>query len=213
MFWCNGKIFTAGTHRISLADRGLTHGLGLFETILAVNGRAIFWDRHLARLVESCRRLGWSQENRLPTENDAQQLLVDCGLACGHVRIRLAMTGGSGSLHHLTAGDDRLVWMVASPIAPQAESLKVIVSPWLRNECSPLAGMKCTSYAENLLALELAATSGHDECLWFNSRQELCEACTANVFLVNHGNLRTPLWTPVACQALPAHGCWKPLPP
>jgi branched-chain amino acid aminotransferase len=52
--------------------------------------------------------------------------------------------------------------------------------------------MKCASYAENLLVLKEAADCGWDEAILFNHAGQVCEAATANVFLVKDGEVRTP---------------------
>ena len=64
--------------------------------------------------------------------------------------------------------------------------------PWVRNERSPLAGAKATSYGENVVAARWAAERGCDEALFANTRGELCEGTGANVFVVVDGVLRTP---------------------
>jgi branched-chain amino acid aminotransferase len=62
----------------------------------------------------------------------------------------------------------------------------------VRNERSPLAGAKATSYGENVVAQRWGADRGCDEALFANTRGELCEGTGANVFLVVDGVLRTP---------------------
>jgi branched-subunit amino acid aminotransferase/4-amino-4-deoxychorismate lyase len=122
----------------------------------------------------------------------AERLLAGNGLTIGRARIRLAITAGSGSLADLSLGDDRIIWMTAHSCEVPPESLAVGISPWLRNGHSPLAGLKCASYAGNLIALDHARKHGFDETLFFNTSGELCEAATANVFLVKNGDLFTP---------------------
>jgi branched-subunit amino acid aminotransferase/4-amino-4-deoxychorismate lyase len=52
--------------------------------------------------------------------------------------------------------------------------------------------LKCASYAGNLVALQQAARLGFEETLFLNTAGQLCEAATANVFLVKNGGLFTP---------------------
>jgi branched-subunit amino acid aminotransferase/4-amino-4-deoxychorismate lyase len=168
-------------------------GLGLFETILAVDGEPVFFERHLARLRGTCARLGWHLE--LPDLREImRELLQRHDLTSGPAKIRLAVTAGSGPLHDLALGADHGVWMTASPAAAAATALTTTanLSPWVRNERSPLAGMKCASYAENLVALHHAARLGFAETVFLNTAGHLCEAATANLFLVKNGGLLTP---------------------
>lgn len=197
--WCNHRWLPANRHPGATFDRGSILGLGLFETMLAIDGRAPFADRHLARLGRSCERLGWAVEMADFAEI-AAELLARNGLARDRARLRLAVTAGSGALNHLSAGEDRLVWMAAFPAAESARPLAACLSPWPRNERSPLAGMKSACYAENLIALDHARRRGFDEVLFSNTAGQLCEAATANVFLVKYGKAFTP---PVNSGCLP----------
>jgi branched-subunit amino acid aminotransferase/4-amino-4-deoxychorismate lyase len=166
-------------------------GLGLFETLLALDGVPVFADRHLSRLRNSGGKLGWDVD--FPGFHEiAVELLARNQLATGRARLRLTVTGGSGLINDLTPGADRLVWLAAFPAAEPPESLAVSLSPWPRNERSPLAGLKTASYAENLVALDYARRLGFEETLFLTTRGQLCEAATANVFLVKNGGLLTP---------------------
>ncbi len=172
-------------------DRGAIHGLGLFETMLASDGVLHFADRHFARLRHGHEKLGWPVE--FPAFHEiVPELLAKNHLSTGRARIRLTVTAGSGPIHDLTPGDDRLVMMAAVPALIPPQSLSARLSPWPRNELSPLAGLKCASYAENLIALDQARRQGFDETIFLNTAGNLCEAATANLFLVIGGAILTP---------------------
>jgi branched-chain amino acid aminotransferase len=70
----------------------------------------------------------------------------------------------------------------------------------VRNERSPIAGVKSTSYAENSYALRWAQSAGADEAVMANTRGDLCESTTANVFVGIDGELLTP---PLSSGCLP----------
>lgn len=189
--WCNGGWLPAANYPGAALDRGAFLGLGLFETMGAVEGTLMFAERHLARIRKGCERFGW--EFGLPDlEGIAAGLLARNGLSRGRARIRLIVTAGSGAHDDLAPGPDRLVWLAAFPGGPVPDGLNVCLSPWPRNERSPLAGLKSACYAENLIALDHARRGGFQETLFLNTRGELCESATANVFLVSGGVLLTP---------------------
>ena len=189
--WCNGEWLAADGIRVSATDRGLFHGLGLFETLLAVDGQPVFADRHLARLEASCVRFGWNlPRDELETAMD--EILRRNSLGLGRARLRITITAGSGALDDPRAGSDRLAIVSAMRAAEVPESIAATVSPWKPDEHSPLAGLKSTAYAAHLLALADARAAGFDEALLYNSAGHLCEAATANVFLVTGGILFTP---------------------
>jgi branched-chain amino acid aminotransferase len=193
-FWCNGKWLSAADFPAAPLDRGAMLGLGLFETVLGEGGRAVFAERHLARLAAGCERLGWVSPDQEFGDlvGVMERLLQHAELGTGRARIRVTVTGGKGELAELAAGRDRLVWMMVSPAAAVPATVAVAIAPWPRNERGALAGLKCASYAENLVALDQARRAGFQETLFFNTAGELCEAATANVFLVTEGRLRTP---------------------
>ena len=68
----------------------------------------------------------------------------------------------------------------------------VVTVPWVRNERSATAGLKTTSYADNVVALARAREHGAIEAVFANTRGELCEATGSNVFVVVDGVVRTP---------------------
>ena len=180
-------------------DRGGILGLGLFETILALDGVPVFADRHLSRLRNSAGKLGWQFE--FPDFREtAGELLAINDLSTGRAKIRLTLTAGSGPLDDLTSGEDRLLWMSVLPATVAPKALAACISPWPRNEKSSLAGLKCASYAENLVAFDHARRLGFQETLFLNTVGQLCEAATANLFLVKNGRLLTP---PLASGCLP----------
>jgi len=82
--------------------------------------------------------------------------------------------------------------MIALPVRETRHAIAVNLAPWPRNERSPLAGLKCASYAENLVALDHARRAGFQETLFLNTAGHLCEAATANLFLVKNNVLLTP---------------------
>jgi branched-chain amino acid aminotransferase len=64
--------------------------------------------------------------------------------------------------------------------------------PWPRNERSAVAGIKTTSYAENVVALAYAKERGCTEAIFATSTGLLCEGTGSNVFVVVGGRLITP---------------------
>jgi branched-chain amino acid aminotransferase len=72
------------------------------------------------------------------------------------------------------------------------ESTSVLLVPWTRNENSPLAGLKTTSYAENVYALDAAKRHGFFEAIFCDNSGRLCEGTGSNIFLVSKGAVSTP---------------------
>ena len=68
----------------------------------------------------------------------------------------------------------------------------MVTVPWPRNERGALAGLKTTSYGENVVALAYAAERHASEAIFANIAGNLCEGTGSNVFYVLDGELRTP---------------------
>jgi len=198
--WCDGRLIPANELRISPFDRGLTVGLGLFETILAIDGKPVFLDRHLARHADGCRRFGWTELMGKTIRPAIFDLLTANGLEKGRARIRLFRTAGEGLREDPVEGAEARLMMTAGGMAGGPVPVSLTLSPWIRNERSALAGLKAASYAENMLALSAARKAGFDEPLFLNSRGEICEMATANLFIVKEGRILTP---PLSSGCLP----------
>ena len=82
--------------------------------------------------------------------------------------------------------------MTTADAREMPEVLRLMVSPFLVNSTSPLAGVKSCNYLENLLSLEEAKRRGFDEAIRLNEREEIVSASTANVFWIKNKKIYTP---------------------
>lgn len=184
--WLDGTLVRPTEARISPADRGFLLGDGVFETLVCRDGVAFAVRRHWERLRAGCEITGLDA----PSEREFREALAGVIRAndIRDGRLRFTITRGD-----LAAGDQRATRMAsASPLAPPAPVERIRVVPWARNERDPLAGVKSTSYAGNLRALAFARDAGAGEAVFANTRGELCEGATSNVFAVQSGIVRTP---------------------
>jgi branched-chain amino acid aminotransferase len=188
--WVNGERVDALAPSIAAVDHVITVGDGVFETCKVVDGVAFAPERHARRLDRSMAGLG------LPAADhnviDAGIKAVLSGEPIAHGRLRYTITGGVGPL-----GSDRdnspLTYIVtAGPTASSPASAKLVVVPWTRNERSALVGLKTTSYAENVVALDYAKERGGVEAVFANTVGNLCECTGSNVFVVVDGEILTP---------------------
>jgi len=191
--WCDGRFLKKHELKVSPFDRGLCHGLSLFETILGVNGRPRLVTEHLDRLRLGLERLGvlsveLSDEG---LRNAMIALLEKNNLAEGTARIRLAVSLGVGPVNRTDSGE-AWAWMTASEVGEISQNIRMTLAPWRRDTESVLRGLKVGNYAEHLIAMDLARREGFDEMLFYNTSDELCEAAMANIFLIRGGTVLTP---------------------
>ena len=197
----NGRLLPAALARIDPADRGLTLGDGLFETLRARDGRLLRLSRHLGRLRAGAAVLG------LDVPYSDQELgrhlaetLAANGLGDGALRLTLTR-GPAGRGLAPPAGTTPTLMITASGYdADKAPASAIIATVTRRNEHSPLAGCKCLNFLDNILARQEAEKRGADEALLLNTAGRLAEASAANLFAVIDGELLTP---PLGDGALP----------
>lgn len=189
--WMDGRLLEDPTGpAVTVADHGFTVGDGVFEALKVVDGAPFALRRHLERLARSARGLG------LPdVALDAVRAGVTAVLDAEHLplgRIRITVTGGPAPLGSGRGDHPPTVVVVAAPLAPSPATTDVVTVPWPRNERGALAGLKTTSYAENVVALAHARERGATEAAFANLAGHLCEGTGSNVFYVLDGELRTP---------------------
>ncbi len=189
--WVDGQLLDdAEAPAVQVADHGFTVGDGVFEAIKVVDGEPFALQRHLDRLVVSAEGLGLPE-----VDVDAVRAGIDAVLEGEHLalgRIRITVTGGPAPLGSGRGEHPPTIAVVAAPMDPAPTETKVATVPWPRNERGALAGLKTTSYAENVVALAHAKKRGATEAIFANLAGHLCEGTGSNVFYVVDGELRTP---------------------
>ncbi|WP_282943849.1 aminotransferase class IV [Cellulomonas endometrii] len=183
VLWSGGRLRDPSEPVLEGADAGFTTGLGVFETCAVVDGHAFALTRHLDRLAASLHALD------LPAVDEAEvRGAVAAVLAAGGAEVgRLRVTVSPGA-----PGAARPTLVVTAGPAPVRGPARVVRSAWVRNERSPLAGHKSTSYAADVLALAAASRAGGNEAVLANTRGDLCEGTGSNVFVDRDGELLTP---------------------
>ena len=190
-FWVNDQIVPIAQASVSVLDHGFTVADGVFETLLIEHGGVFALDRHLNRLQHSAAGLGVALPARATLETAIAKVLeanefVEFG------RLRLTVTSGDGPLGSERSNAKPTLVVSISHQGVWPENTSALVVPWARNENSPLVGLKTTSYAENVFALDAAKRCGFSEALFCDTTGRLCEGTGTNVFLISNGIVSTP---------------------
>ena len=186
--WLNGELVDDA--RISAMDHGLTVGDGVFETMRVYRGVPFARRRHIDRMERSADGLGLRLPPRALIERAMDELTGASDIVDG--RLRLTITAGVGPPGSGRGDGPPTVLAVLVPHEPVPPAADVITVPWTRNENSPLAGLKTTSYGENVVALARAKASGAHEAIFANTKGELCEGTGTNIAVLVDGELVTP---------------------
>jgi branched-chain amino acid aminotransferase len=189
--WVNGRFVTdPGAPAVSPLDHGLTVGDGVFETIKVIGGQPFALSRHLDRLARSADGLGLAKPDLDQVRQAVREVVGGWDKPEG--RLRITVTGGAGPMGS-ERGDQPLTLMVGiGELSARPAATALVVVPWLRNERGALAGLKTTSYAENVVALAYARERGGSEALFANTVGNVSEGTGSNVFLALDGKLYTP---------------------
>ena len=189
--WMNGEL-RSDPHApaVLLTDHGLTVGDGVFEAIKVVDGQPFALTAHLDRLARSAAGMGLPEVDDEACRCGVAAVLEGEDLPLG--RIRITYTGGPAPLGSGRGDEPPTLVVVADEMNPWPATTAVATVPWPRNERGALAGVKTTSYGENVVALAREASRGASEAIFANLAGNLCEGTGSNVFYVVDGQLRTP---------------------
>jgi len=189
--WMNGELLTdPHAPALTILDHGFTVGDGVFEAIKVLDGQPFALTRHLARLGRSAASLGLPPLDEAEVRRGVATVLDGFLEPAG--RLRITYTGGPAPLGSGRGDAAPTLVMAAAPLGEWHPTTRVVTVPWPRNERGVLAGVKSTSYAENVIALAYAEQRGATEAVFANLRGDLCEGTGSNVLYVLDGELRTP---------------------
>jgi branched-chain amino acid aminotransferase len=188
--WLDGRLVDADSGCISPFDHGFLVGDGLFETLRVYGGTPFALAEHLGRLAAGATALGLETPEPDALTNAAHAVIEANGLS--EARMRITLTSGPGPPGLVRGAGEQTVLVAAQPITVWPATTTAVVSRWRRDEQSPLAGVKTIALADSVMALQEARAAGADEAILLNSRGDVCEATTANVFCVRDGRVETP---------------------
>jgi len=185
--WINGEVVGPDRATLPYDDHGITVGDGAFETIKVIDGEPFALTRHLERLDHSV--------GALRLERIDRNLLLDAvaSVVPGVTGfLRLTVTAGRGPLGSPRDSVSPTVIAAIRDGSVRVDPTGVVVVPWTRNENGALAGVKSTSYAENVVALDVAIQQGATEAIFANTAGDLCEGTGSNIVVALDGRLVTP---------------------
>lgn len=192
MIVLDGRLHDTALVPFDLTDRGLLLADGLFETLLAVDGRVFRRAAHLDRLIAGARRLAIPID-RGRLDADLDLLLARSG--AGAQVVRLTLTRGPGARGLDRPEQPRPTVLVGhAPWTPDlaGRPIALVTSSIRRNETSPTARLKTLAYVDAVAAKAEATAAGADDALFLNTRGDVTSTTMANLFAVTGDALITP---------------------
>lgn len=185
----NGAEVAGGTG-VSVTDRGLNYGDGLFETAVLRGGVVRFLDAHLERLQLGCERLGIGY----PREGLSEDIRRACMSGCDGV-LKIVITRGAagrGYRPDVTAAVSRFLTVHPMPASAAQTGLTIRWCETRLSRNTALAGIKHLNRLEQVLAQREWNDDAVAEGLMLDTEGELVSATASNVFAVRQGTLMTP---------------------
>jgi branched-chain amino acid aminotransferase len=184
---------------VSVFDHGFLFGEGVYEVMRTYHHRPFLFEPHMRRLRASADRIA------LPIATTDAEIgariaaTIEAAQLPGEAYIRLLVTRGVGEIGYdpaLCPAPTIVVIVkphVELPAASYADGVKIALVSVVRNHPSSVNPIiKSNNLLNNALAIQEAQKRGAAEALMKNHRGELCECAMSNIFLVSHGELRTP---------------------
>jgi len=179
------------TKHLSVMDRGLHYGDGLFETIAFRSGRLEFWDEHLKRMKHGAEVLGITFPGDDVFLRDVRNLAE--ALPTGNYVIKLLLTRGISERGYRQISSENPTRIVMSCDLPERtkQSAKIYLCKHPVSVNPVLAGIKHLNRLDNVLARREWGDE-FDEGFMFDSHGNLIEGTMSNVFGVKNNALFTP---------------------
>lgn len=168
------------------------NGWGVFSTLRVSDGVLFAFARHYARMQRDAALM------RVPFTVTPDELhrslisLVDANHAF-NATLRVALVRNKGGLFEAPQipTDADLIAFTAD-LNNWGAGVHLNYVPDGRHGASPFAGLKVTSWAQNLTWHEKAHADGYDEVLLLNEHGHVSECTSANVFIIRGNEILTP---------------------
>ena len=174
---------------VSIANRGLNYGDGVFETMRVHRGELPLWPQHLARLREGAGRLGIA----MPDVDFIDARIADMVSAVDAGVLKLVLTRGEDGRGYAPPADAVPTWMLSlQPLPAALATLRVHLCETRLATQPALAGIKHCNRLEQVLGRAEAVRAGCDEGVMRDMAGNPVCATSANLLVLRDGRWRTP---------------------
>ena len=193
----NGILVAKAT--ITLTNRGLNYGDGLFETMKISAGKILFWEDHYFRLMASMRIIRMEiPQNFTPEFLEAEILKTTQanGTSNDTFRVKLLVWRNTGGTYTPDTND-----------ISYAITAKTLETPFYVIDEAPyevalfkdyyinsglLSTLKTNNRIINVVGSVFAKENAYQNCLLLNENKQVVEALNGNLFVVKDGRIKTP---------------------
>jgi len=188
----NGRLLPVEEVRLSPGQAGLLSGWGLFTTIRVIEGLPFAFERHWQRLARDAERTHCP----FPFKEETVRAQLGEVLRANDVKEGCARIYAIYNHFGIWQSDESFpqadLLMYSADLPSHRDGARLGLREHGRHAASPLAGVKVTSWLNNLWNLYEAQQAGFDEVLLLNERGEVSECTAANIFCVRDRRVVTP---------------------
>lgn len=192
--YVNGVFGPIAEAKVSIDDRGFQFGDGIYEVIVAYEGKPFLLDRHLDRFRHSADgiRLEYDFTGR-PLAPIVEEGIRRAGFPDTMVYIQVTR-GQAPRIHAIPAGLTPTVVMTfkALPVVPESLRERGASAMTIRDIRWANCYIKAITLLPNILAKSEAVRLGFDDSIFVADDGEVRECTSANIFLVKDGRLYFP---------------------
>jgi len=167
-------------NKVSFNSELTKFGIGIFETIKVINGKAMFLDEHLSRMYSSIEKLNINMSIEKSELKDKINYYIE-KIDYKALRVSLYDEGFNIQLRDIKYTKD-----------DYEEGFKLNIAPIKRGK-SILYNHKTTNYFENMYSKRYALSKNFDEALIVSLNDEVLEGSMANIFFIKESKVYTPI--------------------
>ena len=195
IIFLNGNYVTDDQPLISHRDCGFTTGIGIFDSMLCIDGKPQHITEHFERITYDTQTviglaLPLSFNN---FEHAIQTLIGKNNLTSGHARIRTTVTGGEVAAPLVSATTPTILIDVAPCTPPPNTPVTcAVITDYPRIAGCVLENCKRLDYTRSYAARRKAETMNAEEAILTNTDGNIACAATSNIFIEENSTLITP---------------------
>ncbi len=182
----NDRVMPIEEVRLSPGQAGLLSGWGLFTTCRITSGIPFAFEKHWKRLKKDAERTHcpFLFEEEI-VRGKMMEVVRANGVEEGCARLYVVSNRPTfwASNEKVPAAD---LIIYTSGLPNYKEPSRLVVREQGRHAGSPLAGVKVTSWLNNVWNLYEGLEAGYDEVVLLNERGEIAECTAANIFMVKN---------------------------
>ena len=191
--------FISGSVTLSLTDRGLLFGDGVFETMIYQNGKINYLDDHLIRLTRALDVLNIDKPNLSASKLSAIAIeLLQKNSIIENARFKLVAWRKSKKQYGYGSSDRDCNLMLSVQRCDPID-LKIVseigYAQSIRNYLLPHSNFKTISSLSYIMAANECASLQKEELIILDTEGHLSECTASNLFWIEDGILFTPALT------------------